>query len=310
MRRPSSLVVPCAESARLSEAFPEASEAASRGTAIHQEIAAALNSGQDPSSEEARQAVRWLKNEVLDEGARAEVPLTLVDPESGETLTAGTADVVVQRGSQVDVVDWKTGRSEHVPPVEENLQLWAYAAAAALSAGPGVEVVSCHLVFVRPEGDLVAWSDTRPVAQLWDIIDAVRAEAKRAPGPNAGPWCESRCFSRHRCSAYLLPAHAGPSALAPFTAGHGLTPDNAAEALRTLEAFKGASAKAVSAAEAQLQSFVLAHGPIRDGDREWGPVIQAGRKSGPSVKECEALGLKEYVKIGAPITTWKWRAVR
>lgn len=98
MIRPSALTLAekCGLSAKLAADFPEASPAADRGTAIHAEIAAALApGGPEPKSPEAIAAVEWLRRTYPGLLPHPEYAVQLDDVETGEPITAGTADLVL-----------------------------------------------------------------------------------------------------------------------------------------------------------------------------------------------------------------------
>jgi hypothetical protein len=308
--RPSALGL-CGLAPVLAEQFPETSEAAESGTGTHERIGEALRSllaGDEPQAADpdARAAVAIVRD-MLEEGYRGiavEAPVALEDPETGEVLTAGTPDLVGEEGDHLWVIDWKTGRQEHLrqSDPDENLQLMAYAVAEALRRRK--RTLGWSIVFLGGDG---TWEErsSRLFEDAWPLLERVRRAATLPPVARIGGHCQ-RCWQRKHCHAYLLPAHEGPSALAPFTNG-GLSPATAAQALQVYEQFRDATEIALNAARAQLEDYVRAHGPIEVDGRCWGPHEVAGRKTGPSVKELEAQGLGRLVRQGKPSVRWEWR---
>jgi hypothetical protein len=54
-----------------------------------------------------------------------------------------------------------------------------------------------------------------------------------------------------------------------------------------------------------LKAFAETEGPIVVGDRQWGPHTVQGKRSGPSVKELEAMNLMHLIKPGRPHLQWR-----
>jgi hypothetical protein len=311
LRRPSSLNVPCGLSAALGEQFPETSEAAETGDEIHRQMAQALG---DPAivplDPAVRAAVEWARAKIAD-GATMhaeELPVELKDPETGEVITKGTADFAFSGLMEapdgrrwIEVVDWKTGRPERVTPPVDNLQLHAYALALALEADAcEYSVTIGHIV----DGRFWA-SETVTVRgeEMWMYLDRIKAECARpANEAHVGGHCD-RCFHVSHCAAYMLPAYEGPSALEPFTRPDGLTRDNALRALLVVTALEAAA----EIGRDRLKAFAREHGPIVDGDKQWGPVMVRGKRSGASVETLEKEGLQRLIKEGRPSERFEWR---
>jgi hypothetical protein len=290
--RPSALQLAekCGLASRLAEQFPEASPAADRGTAIHEEIA----SGR-PQSLEAIVAVLWLGK--LPGDVSHDVRVTLADPETGDVITRGTADLVASHGDDLLVVDWKTGRPEFVAPAAENLQLHAYGLAVALDCG--LEAYRVALGFL--DGDQLTLDEAPPVkgAEMWTMFNRIKAAAARPPVASPGEHC-ARCWSRVHCHAWrdrvttalaLLPGEA--VALTDETA--------TALALRLADV-----KKAAEVAEEMVKAHVRGGGRVEHDGKIYAPSMVAGRKTA-DVKALEAAGLGQYVKQGAGYETWKWR---
>ena len=144
-------------------------EAASRGTAIHQEIAALLSEGvlppgvEIPISEEANQALQFLTDENIRVEA-TEMPLW-----NNALRVAGTCDAVGRdKGGHRIIWDWKTGSG---PWWEMALQLGAYA--RMLEGLTGEPVADAYIVKLKPET-----YETHRVLYLADAWDTFVHAAK------------------------------------------------------------------------------------------------------------------------------------
>lgn len=301
MIRPSALQVAedCGYSSVLAERFNPASEASETGDEIHRQIAAALTQGTTPLDAGARAAVEAIREEY--EVLGVEIPLKLYDPETGDLVTEGTADVLARTKSDgiLTIIDHKTGRPENVTEAEDNLQFHAYGLAAALqSDAQEYGVVASHVV----DGKFW-WGKRHCVAgnAMWGYLERIKLAAAKDPRPVVGTHCQ-RCFQQKRCEAFILPAHAGPSALEPFTKPDGLTRDNALRALVVVDAMEAA----LKVARERLKNHVREFGPIEAGDKRWGPVWANGRRSGPTVEECESAGVGHLVKQGQRYEKFQW----
>lgn len=285
----------CGLASRLAEQYPETSQAAERGTAIHVEIA----SGK-PVSAEARAALEWLPNGQ--KSIEHEVPVRLLDPETGDVITAGTADVLaIDDRGVLQVIDWKTGSPDYVTAPDDNLQLLAYGVAAALNReAPAFRVA---LAFLDGDQVDVRWSIAYWGDTWWPLIDRIKAAASAPPVARTGPHCSS-CWQRKHCSAWLLPAFEGETALKPFTeGGGGLTSANVARALELRDVMR----TMLDTMDGQIEAYVREAGPVRVGDREFGCWPTRGRRTGPTLAELEAQGLGHLIKQGAPTTRMGWR---
>lgn len=297
MRRPSSLNVPCAESAALGEKYPTTSDAALNGTTTH----VGIHEGK-PVTPEARTALEYIaKRNVIGQ----ERKVKLVDPESGEVLTEGTADVLFDDPDEhgdplLEVGDFKTSRPEFVTPPDENNQLHAYGLAAALEMGRERYTVS--LLFLDGERIHVAQSRVVEGADFWAMLDRVRKECQRPSGANPGAHC-SGCFQRTVCGVYRERAALALTLLPK--APHDLTLNDETATALVLRA--RAVREACDLAEELAKAHVQAGGKVEADGKSWGPTQVNGRKSGPSVKELESQGLGHLVKQGQPFTKWEWR---
>lgn len=289
---------------RLAEQYPESSEYSEHGNEIHEAMAAGLMGRATSMLPEVRAAVSAILEEFDVLGV--EVPLVLVDPETGEEITRGTADVVARCKSDgvMTIVDHKTGRPERVTPAHDSLQLHAYGLAAAFrSYEVEYKAIVSHIVdgkFWFGAGCAVAGE------QMWSYLNRIkRAVATASMEPATayrGGHCDG-CFQQKHCPSFMLPAFGGPTALEPFTKPDGLTRDNAVQALRVVEAMKAAT----NVADERLRAYVREFGAIVDGDREWSAQVVNGRRSGPTVKECEERGLHDLIKAGRPMERFGWR---
>lgn len=300
MIRPSQLQIAekCGLAPVLAAQFPETSEAASRGTRIHEEIANCLRlSGCTPTTLQAAWALEWLAASGL-AAAHIEHPVVLTDPESGEEITSGTADLIAVDLKQdyPVVIDWKSGRPESQPPVEESLQLAAYAIGYAIACG--AEGVAWRMVFVDERvASPVVYVDH---ADMWPWIARIKAAATKKPEATPGEHC-GRCYQRKVCGSYRERATT-TSALVQL-ATLEMTSDVAREIVLRLPAIR----EACDMAEEMAKAYVRAGGDVEADGKRWGPAMVAGRRSGPSVKELEEQGLGRLVKQGSPSERWSWR---
>lgn len=309
MIRPSALQVAekCALSHVLAEQFPEASEYTEAGNLVHETVANSLELGHMPNDRACADAVRAIRAEYNVLGI--ETPLSLIDHETAEVISAGTTDVVARHREDgiLTIIDHKTGRPERVTPARDSLQLHAYGLAAAFAAGENrYAVVISHIV------DGKFWFGERYIVdgdeEMWAIFTRIKKAVGRSKQEKKeayrGSHCDS-CFQQSHCPAYILPAYEGAGALEPITKPGGLTKDNAVRALRALEAIQTAG----KVVDARLRAFVRDSGPIVDGDRQWGPSVVSGRRSGPGVSELERLGMTHLIKQGEPQERFGWRKV-
>lgn len=293
----------------LALAYPETSAYADDGSETHRQIKAALTGGSlEELNPEATAAVAFVHRLIAE--ARADTnadvrvyiehPLVLRDPESGEVLTEGTGDVVLVYGNDVLSVDWKTGRQEGLPHPNENKQIRAYAAAAALE-------------FNKPNarGAAVLFRDGEVVPlvsdayDLWDIIDQTRAINRIGPEARPGIHCQG-CFQRHVCPSWRERAVTGLALLGrglEDPALHQLDPGSAAELLVAVKAVR----EAADNAESMVRSFVQGGGRVEKDGQVYDRGMVNGRRSGPSVQDLETLGLTHLIRPGRPYEQWRWR---
>lgn len=301
MIRPSALQLAehCGHAARLAEQYPQGSEYTERGTAIHAEMADALTSGRTPTDPGARRAVEIINGLGL-EVIGVEVPVRLEDPEDGTLISEGTCDLALRIPGGVFAIDHKTGLPERVPQPEDALQFHAYGAGMALQHG-----LSSYRIAAMHIRDGRAWLGRAMDVtgdDFWGYLKRIKRAAMRGPEPIVGAHCSS-CFVQSKCYAYMLPAYGGATALEPFTRPDGLTRDNMPQAIQVIEAMKAA----IKVADDRIKGFIRQNGPAVDGNMEYGPEMVAGRRSGPSVAECEKRGLGDLVREGQPYERYAWR---
>lgn len=304
MIRPSALQIAqfCGAAPRIAKQFPQGSRYTEHGTEIHRQIAYAIKHGTVPLDPGAKSAVEWSKKFKL---IGSEIDVELRDPETDEIITAGTCDFAAH-GAVPDslfVLDFKTGRPENVPHPSDALQLHAYAGALCLSNGfTKYSVAIGHVVdgrFWVGDEHFVHTDE-----EFWSYFDRIKSAASRGPEPIVGPHCD-RCYVQSHCSAFMLPAMDGPKALDVFCKPGGLTLENAGDAILVVEAME----TAVDIAKERLKNLAR-ETPIIVGGREWGPTTVAGRRSGPSVTDCEKAGLGHMVRDGRPYEKFGWRKAK
>jgi hypothetical protein len=305
--RPSALQLAdagCGLAAHLSAEAGEGSVATERGTAFHSLIEGGLKGTRTATSPVATQLIALIRAAAGDTLPASETAVRLCDPDAGDLITEGTADVLWMTGASLTVLDVKTGRPEFLPPIDDSLQLHAYALGAALELG--AEEYRIGYAIIEPEPRLV-WSRVFPAAEWNPILERIKVAAARPPKAVIGPHCDG-CFQRKRCPSWLLPAYSGESVLAPFTRPSGLTIDNAAWALQAV----GAIRTALKIAEAQLQDFAREHGGIVSDGQTWAPQMRRGRRS-ISIADCDSAGRTAeleaagLVKQGQPYEVFGWK---
>lgn len=319
MIRPSSLTLAehCELAPVLASEYPETNANIERGNLVDREVTRELLGGQPAQDPDAMACIEWLyRHDVgASEDGRLYVqePISLNDPVTGELITKGTPDIVWIHENKVLVVDLKKREqyfAGRLTDVDRSLQLHAYALAWAIRSGASSYKMA-YLCFGEGDANFVWSMDWNVEADSNSFLDRMRRIIEKSnangargtrPVATAGPHC-TQCYQRMHCPQWLLPAHEGsqPSALAPLTQPGGLTVDNAGKALMTVMALEEAAEKARDI----LKSFVAEHGPIFLGDRQWGPTMVQGRRSGPSVSELEALNLMHLIKPGRPYQQWR-----
>lgn len=333
MIRPSSLTLAehCELAPVLASEYPETNSNIERGNTVDREVCRELLGGDLATDPDAMACLAWLANE----GINATAPLgflavqeqvSLCDPQTGELITRGTPDIVFIWDSalrkaapedapvpenRVYVIDLKKREqyfAGRLTDVDRSLQLHAYAQAWAIRAGASSYKLA-YLMFGDGEASFL-WSRVFEMAESRNFLDRMRriveksnANASRGtrPAPTMGPHC-TQCYQRLHCPSWLLPAYQGESgALSVLTSQGGLTVDNAGTALMAVMAMEEMAEKAKEI----LKAFATENGPIVMGDRQWGPVTMPAKRSGPTLKELEALNLMHLIKPGKPFQSWR-----
>jgi hypothetical protein len=276
---------------------------------------------------EAKHCYHWAKDGMgigtaASAVAHVQEKVALLDPESCEPLTEGTPDLVfeyqhVNGSPAIIIIDWKKAdqwRAGLLPPIDSNPQLLAYLAAWMLRAGAKLGKVC--VVPWDEEGVYPQWSKDFTDQDVMGIIDMVRSAPEvdpTGPEPEAskGDHCK-RCYQKHHCSAYLLPTSDGMvQALVPLTVPEILTNESALAALAWVEEAKrklGEAKKLVEIVEDRLETHATTVAPIVGEDgKTWGIIPTKGKRSGPTVAECEKAGIAHLIHDAKPGTKYDWR---
>ena len=318
MIRPSSLSLAerCALSPVLSARYPEDNPNIQRGVFVETEVYKALESGELPQDPDAIDCYRWLRAHVDITEYQKEV--WLIEDDGGPTgriITKGTPDIVAEDQWTRDLVIVDLKKREQVtygkvPDADNNLQLHAYAIAHALR-DEYQRYRTCLLTFGEGRAEAL-WSRTYTSVEWRPILERIKAICLRPhsdsgedPIGRAGPHCTD-CYARLHCPHWALPAHQGPSALAPFTEG-GLTVDNIERAYLAAKSVKELGERALDL----IKAFRLIHGPgsVVVGEKSWEPIATAGRKTA-DVQALERDGLGQYVRQGEGYEQWRLVKVR
>lgn len=325
--RPSALQLAeeCDRAPWLGQRYREGNEATRHGDAVDADVSIELVGGGEAKTPEGRGLAAWVRRRFAGPGVKFFVQrkVVLADPVTGETLTEGTPDLLVLIEGpprQLVVVDWKSkGQlfAGHIEMPANNLQQMAYAVAAGMEFE--ADEVQIILAFFDKKGIDPIEGKSMPGAEWWPLIERIKQVPHvdvDGPEPLAttGDHCD-RCYQKMHCSAYLLPAmKEAPAALVPFSeGGNGLaTQEEALAALAWLDQADDVMKKAGkirALVEDQLKTFVTLNGPLRSGNREWGPIPTNGKRTGPTVAELEDLGLSNLIKPGKPGVKFDWKKV-
>jgi hypothetical protein len=321
--RPSGLQIAekCSRGPWLSHRYPEENPAIRHGKAVDDDVSRVLVEGGDASTKEGAALAAWVRRRFAPTAKFfIQHKVQLMDPITGELITEGTPDLLVLDGNRVIDVDWKKKGQLYAGYLEmpdNNLQQMAYAVAAGMEFN--VEEVQIILACFDDKGITPIEGPVLEGSSWWPLIDRIKAiphvDLEGAePQATKGDHCDS-CYQRMHCSAYLLPAtlEKVPVALAPFAEpGTGLTTDEARAALDWVDMAEAAIKRAKEIrdlAVGQLETFTRINGPIRRGDKEWGPIPTNGKRTGPKFEELEAQGLGHLIKPGKPGVKFDWRKV-
>jgi hypothetical protein len=336
--RPSSLALAesCSLAPFLSTIYPESHDCTRKGSAVDKQVSIVLSCiavgdmANLPTEEdllpETGKILDWLEKSYPIERWEWHVQekVTLLDPETGELLTAGTPDLMCLHRTEprfVDI-DWKSRGQRwagHLKGPEENLQQLAYVTAAWLeySARRKIEAAKIILAFWDDTGVYPEESGAITEDMLTPIVVRVRAVPPidvTGPRPEAsvGEHCD-HCYQRMKCSAHLLPmavaTQAGlPAPFAEFT-GEEMTVETVVKVLSWLEGAKrvlSEAKKIVELVEGNVDSFVTHNGPVTVEAMTYGPVLAKGKRAGATVKTLEAEGLTRLIRQGDDKVTCKW----
>ena len=281
----------------LAKQFPETSDAADRGTAIHAAIAR-----DDRTVPEARTAREWVESNLIGELVY-ERKVELIDLDTMETLTEGTPDLVA--GPDTDgvmaVVDWKSGRSAADLDPSNTLQLIAYGLAVC-DGRP----FRCVLVLLdsKDAESYARWSRVFEPAEHPVLMDYIRAIVHKEPVAHPGDWCGS-CYQRVYCPAWKARTALALTVLAHPSMVLTVSDENAPELSQRIKAVR----EAADMAEEQLRAHVRAGGRCVVDGKELYEATCEGRET-VDAKAIKAAGLVQYLKTGAPYQTWRWRKAK
>lgn len=309
MIRPSQLAIAkhCQLSPVLAARYPETNANIARGQAVDAQVTAWINEGTSPADPAAADCVRWLERHMSELAAQVECSLV----EDDHVITRGTADVVGVDSCDrcLIVVDLKKQEQYYAGKLalpDENLQLHAYAIASvrarALSRYRTALLLfgdrDCTSYWSR-EYTRVEW--TPKLDEIRNICAQESPHGTVDPIGQAGAHCTD-CYPRLHCRHWALPAYEGESALAPLLSGD-LTPERAGQGALAVKAIREMADRAEEILKAYRRQ--AGEGSVVAGDKQWGPVIQRGRKSA-DVAALERDGLHQYLKQGHPVEAWRW----
>lgn len=245
-------------------------EAAERGSAVHDYIAAILQ-GKDnllPKDEKTAALCRLLDrselmvratpnghDKLLVEQALYLLPTSLsgLPGEAGllegdyhrdysgapEGALVGTADVIAVEEDGVAVTDWKTGRGEVAHPAD-NYQLKFLGLAAARSFGK--EKATVQIGAIRTDGSIDTSSHTMEAEELQEIASELARIGRRVEAARNGDPVYKTGLHCRLCPALAnCPAVAGAAQAIMDGPPEELTPTRAAELFRNLQAVEAAS---------------------------------------------------------------------
>ena len=324
----------CGRAPYLGRKYPESSAVMRFGSHVDKQVTKALQVGQvvlDPDEEltiEAEKILAWVEANYP-HGAwiyRVQHKVHLIDPTTGEELTAGTPDLIAynETTGELVVIDWKKrGQlwAGHQAPPDDNLQQLIYLAASWLELSLTTKITTGKIRLACWDEQGVSPQDSAEMTEniLFEVIRRVKAVPLvdvEGPEPEAvkGDHCED-CYQRSHCSAYLLPATValtvglpeyGEQSTAIIDAGA------AARALRWLESadtlLKIAS-KMADTIRDQVNAYVKDNGPVVVGDLAYQAIPTKGRRTGASIKELEARGLTDMIKTGKPGVKYDWKPI-
>ena len=184
----------------------------------------------------------------------------------GVTLT-GHVDACDADDDGALVWDWKTGGGYTLPPLDEDLQMLAYAVMWASVTTHQRVTVHRVQADLRQSESLTLEGETLTLAEeaVCEVATAAAIDPDtRTPGHHCG-----HCLTRRSCPEYLAQAEDLTCALAPIR-GQGITSE--AQAVRLLKSMAPVK-DALEWADSALRDYVRAHGPLRSEGKEWGPKV-------------------------------------
>ena len=248
----------------------------------------------------------------------------LVDPETGEVLTAGTPDLMCLHRTEpcfVDV-DWKKSgqmHAGHLQKPDENDQQLAYVAAFWLEVSKTRKIESAKIILAAwDEGGVYPMrSQDITEARLTEVIQSIRAIPPvdpNAPQPEAavGEHC-NHCWQRLHCDEHLLPGAIAVTAglPAPFSefVGGEMSADTTIKALTWLEGAESIHAKIgaiIKLVRGNADASVTQNGPVVVGELCYGPQNVKGKRGGATIKTLEKEGLGRLIREGETKLKCKW----
>ena len=248
----------------------------------------------------------------------------LLDPETGETLTAGTPDLLCLHRTRPIIVDidWKKrGQmwAGHMKKPDDNMQQLAYVAAAWLKYSLIRKIETAKVVLACWDANGVTPLESSDIGEdrLAEIVDRIRAVPpvdldKPRPEAAVGEHC-LHCYQRMHCPEHLLPAavaaQAGlPAPLAEF-AGQDLTQETVVKALTWLDSADNilkAAKKIRDLVEGNVDAYVAQHGPVVIGEMQYGPTTTKPRRLGATVATLEEIGRTDLIRTSDSKVKFKW----
>ena len=294
----------CALAPALATQYPETSKYARRGSELHLEIATGM-----AVTPEARLALAWLDQQGKVLGK--EIPVELLDPETGEVITKGTVDAALETADDIGpvlaIVDFKSGASAYVTDPDRNLQLHAYGIALAQQLGYDRYVLM--LAFLREDGVEELRSQVIGGTEQWVMFHRIVAIQGRKPEANPGPWC-SDCFQSVVCPSFRERVKLALTLL-PSASEHvngGPLPELTAESAAALVARIDNVKEALEIAEDMAKGYVRRGGQVVVNGKLWEPSMVPGRRTA-DVEALTNAGLSQFIKAGRPYERWTWRKV-
>jgi len=198
---------------------------------------------------------------------RCEAPMEF---QAGEVLVTGTRDMVQESGPGLALVaDWKFYNDPSMlPPIEEDLQMLAYAVGTAAERQADEVEIRRYLVYYRSVHVLVLRGETLEMAAEVVREEAESAWAARATF-NVGAQCRS-CLVRQHCDVYQGQGKSiSTQEIAPYAGGTFTAPEQVLQFLLAAPLVE----ERIAAGKAAARAWVLEHGAIGDptSGEAWGP---------------------------------------